>query len=121
MLLGSSRNQTWHVGLVTSEFGNASVDVATKENMAKLIEVGENLLAKPTSRVNLNTGLSEPIGNGQTNAQALERFAKLLSEEKQQRELLKTPLKSYNDFTLKFHESLKTPLKSYNGFTLKFP
>ncbi|KAF5806545.1 putative patatin-like phospholipase domain, Acyl transferase/acyl hydrolase/lysophospholipase [Helianthus annuus] len=43
------------------------------QNMAKLIEVGENLLAKPTSRVNLNTGLSEPIGNGQTNAQALER------------------------------------------------
>ncbi|XP_076902537.1 patatin-like protein 1 [Bidens hawaiensis] len=52
----------------------ALVDVATKENMAKLEEIGENLLAKPVSIVNLKTGLSEPIGNGQTNAQALKRL-----------------------------------------------
>ncbi|KAF5806541.1 putative galactolipase [Helianthus annuus] len=77
----------------------ALVDVATKENMLKLEEIGQNLLAKPASRVNLKTGLSEPMGNGQTNAQALKRFAKLLSEEKKQRESLKTPSKSYNGFT----------------------
>ncbi|XP_076949395.1 patatin-like protein 1 [Bidens hawaiensis] len=77
----------------------ALVDVATKENMAKLEEIGENLLAKPVSRVNLKTGLSEQIGNGQTNAQALKRFAKLLSDEKKHREASKTPSKPYNGFT----------------------
>ncbi|KAL8244311.1 hypothetical protein R6Q59_010569, partial [Mikania micrantha] len=51
----------------------ALVDVATTENMTKLQEIGENLLEKPVSRVNLKTGLSEPIGSGQTNAQALKR------------------------------------------------
>ncbi|KAI3821127.1 hypothetical protein L1987_08684 [Smallanthus sonchifolius] len=77
----------------------ALVDVATKENMVKLGEIGENLLAKPASRVNLKTGLSVPIGNGQTNAQALKRFAKLLSEEKKKRESSNIPIKSYNGFT----------------------
>ncbi|KAK9080256.1 hypothetical protein SSX86_001932 [Deinandra increscens subsp. villosa] len=64
----------------------ALVDVATKENMVRLEEIGKNLLAKPASRVNLKTGLSEPIGNNETNAEALKRFAKLLSEEKKQRD-----------------------------------
>ncbi|KAL8216170.1 hypothetical protein R6Q57_023007 [Mikania cordata] len=50
------------------------VDVATTENMMKLQKIGENLLEKPVSRVNLKTGLSEPIGSGQTNAQALKRL-----------------------------------------------
>ncbi|KAL8216169.1 hypothetical protein R6Q57_023006, partial [Mikania cordata] len=68
----------------------ALVDVATTENMRKLQEIGENLLEKPVSRVNLKTGLSEPIGSGQTNAQALKRFAKLLSEEKKLRESTKS-------------------------------
>ncbi|KAK9066224.1 hypothetical protein SSX86_013545 [Deinandra increscens subsp. villosa] len=63
----------------------ALVDVATKENMVRLEEIGKNLLVKPASRVNLKTGLSEPIGNG-TNAEALKRFAKMLSKEKKQRE-----------------------------------
>ncbi|KAL8244309.1 hypothetical protein R6Q59_010567 [Mikania micrantha] len=75
----------------------ALVDVATTENMTKLQEIGENLLEKPVSRVNLKTGLSEPIGSGQTNAQALKRFAKLLSEEKKQRESTKSFL--CNGFT----------------------
>ncbi|KAH7848448.1 hypothetical protein Vadar_002835 [Vaccinium darrowii] len=66
---------------------DASVDVATKENLKKLVEIGENLLKKPVSRVNLETGLIEPIGNGGTNEDALKRFAKLLSEEKGLREL----------------------------------
>lgn len=61
---------------------DASVDVSTKENLNKLVEIGENLLKKPVSRVNLETGVTEPIGNGVTNEDALKRFAKLLSEEK---------------------------------------
>ncbi|KAI3680164.1 hypothetical protein L2E82_50610 [Cichorium intybus] len=58
----------------TLDGNEASVDVATKENMVKLVDIAENLLKKPTSRVNLKTGLSEPIGNGETNAKALERL-----------------------------------------------
>ncbi|MCD9640962.1 Patatin-like protein 2, partial [Datura stramonium] len=49
----------------------ASVDVATKENMERLVEIGENLLKKPISRVNLETGLTEPIPKGGTNEEAL--------------------------------------------------
>lgn len=51
----------------------ALVDVVTKENMVKLEEIGEKLLKKPSSRINLKTGISEPIGTGETNAEALKR------------------------------------------------
>ncbi|KAI3680162.1 hypothetical protein L2E82_50607 [Cichorium intybus] len=57
----------------TLDGDEASVDVTTKENMEKLVDIAENLLKKPTSRVNLKTGLSEQIGNGETNAEALKR------------------------------------------------
>ncbi|KAH6755705.1 phospholipase A 2A [Perilla frutescens var. hirtella] len=49
----------------------SSVDIATKENLEKLVLTGQNLLNKPVSRVNLHTGLFEPIQNGGTNADAL--------------------------------------------------
>ncbi|KAK4722804.1 hypothetical protein R3W88_013037 [Solanum pinnatisectum] len=52
----------------------ASVDVATKENLERLVEIGENLLKKPLSRVDLETGLSEPIPKGGTNEEALKRY-----------------------------------------------
>ncbi|XP_057975382.1 patatin-like protein 2 [Malania oleifera] len=61
---------------------DASVDVATTESLKKLVKIGERLLKKPMSRVNLETGLSEPVENGGTNEEALKRFAKLLSEER---------------------------------------
>ncbi|KAL0360806.1 UNVERIFIED_CONTAM: Patatin-like protein 2 [Sesamum radiatum] len=64
----------------------SSLDLATKENLEKLVEIGGNLLKKPASRVNLETGLFEPIENGGTNEEALVKFAKLLSEEKKIRE-----------------------------------
>lgn len=51
----------------------SSVDVATKENLENLVKLGENLLKKPVSRINLDTGLYEAIENGGTNAEALER------------------------------------------------
>ncbi|KAL6995548.1 hypothetical protein U1Q18_005683 [Sarracenia purpurea var. burkii] len=53
---------------------DSSVDVSTKENLDKLVEVGENLLKKPVSRVNLETGLSEPVKNGCTNEEALKKY-----------------------------------------------
>ncbi|MFQ6628775.1 hypothetical protein Gotur_006650 [Gossypium turneri] len=68
----------------------SSVDVSTEENMKTLAKVAENLLNKPVSRVNFETGNYEPSGDLETNAQALIRYAKLLSEEKRRR--LKTSL-----------------------------
>ncbi|XVE87147.1 hypothetical protein DITRI_Ditri18aG0093100 [Diplodiscus trichospermus] len=64
----------------------ASVDVATKENMENLVKVGENLLKKTVTRVNLDTGLYEPVQNGGSNEEALQKFAKLLSDERKLRE-----------------------------------
>ncbi|KAI8549867.1 hypothetical protein RHMOL_Rhmol06G0058200 [Rhododendron molle] len=65
---------------------DASVDVSTKANLDKLVMIGKRLLKKPVSRVNLETGLSEPIDCG-TNEEALKKFAKLLSEERRLRRL----------------------------------
>ncbi|WOG90684.1 hypothetical protein DCAR_0309928 [Daucus carota subsp. sativus] len=53
---------------------DSSVDISTKENLEKLVEIGETLLKKPVSRINLDNG-------------AYERFAKLLSQERSLREL----------------------------------
>ncbi|XVF61138.1 hypothetical protein PTKIN_Ptkin08bG0105400 [Pterospermum kingtungense] len=64
----------------------ASVDVATKENMENLVKVGDNLLNKTVSRINLETGLYEPVENGGSIEEALQRFAKLLSDERRLRE-----------------------------------
>ncbi|PHU18859.1 Patatin-like protein 2 [Capsicum chinense] len=65
---------------------DSSVDISTKKNMDKLVEIGENLLKKPMSRVNLKTGIFEEYKNAGTNEEALTGFAKLLSEEKRIRE-----------------------------------
>lgn len=51
----------------------SSVDIATKENLDKLVQIGEQLLKKPLARVNLETGLSEPLEHGVTNEDALKR------------------------------------------------
>ncbi|XP_054799303.1 patatin-like protein 2 [Prosopis cineraria] len=59
----------------------SSVDVTTDENLKGLVKVGEDLLNKPVSRVNLQTGVFE-VANHETNAEALKRFAKQLSEER---------------------------------------
>ncbi|KAH0971412.1 hypothetical protein GBA52_023568 [Prunus armeniaca] len=64
----------------------ASADKATQENLENLVEVGNQLLQKPISTMDLDTGLYEPVENGGTNQQALQRFAKLLSDEKKLRE-----------------------------------
>ncbi|KAK3423172.1 hypothetical protein EUGRSUZ_F00263 [Eucalyptus grandis] len=63
----------------------SSVDVATKKNLTDLVKTGEALLKKPASRVNLENGVCEPTPNQETNEEALIRFAKLLSQERQLR------------------------------------
>ncbi|KAK8551934.1 hypothetical protein V6N13_120363 [Hibiscus sabdariffa] len=68
----------------------ASVDIATKENLEDLVKVGENLLKKPVSRVNLETGNFEPSNEG-TNEETLVRFAEVLSKEKRRRDM-RSPL-----------------------------
>lgn len=39
--------------------------------MQELVKIGERLLKKPVSRVNLDSGILEPVENGGTNEQAL--------------------------------------------------
>ncbi|XP_062075304.1 patatin-like protein 3, partial [Humulus lupulus] len=64
----------------------SSVDISTKSNLNNLVMVGKKLLKKPLSRINLATGLYEPIENsGSTNEDELKRFAKLLSDERRLR------------------------------------
>ncbi|TYJ35122.1 hypothetical protein E1A91_A05G215100v1 [Gossypium mustelinum] len=64
----------------------ASVDIATKENLENLVKIGENLLKKPVSRVNLENGKFEPSNQG-TNEEALMRLAQVLSKEKRLRDM----------------------------------
>ncbi|XP_057777601.1 uncharacterized protein LOC130996091 [Salvia miltiorrhiza] len=62
-----------------------SVDVATKENLHKLVTIAQEMLAKPVSRVDLRSGLTVPLPDGGTNQEALKRFAYLLSNERKVR------------------------------------
>lgn len=61
----------------------SSVDVATEKNLNDLVKVGEALLKKPLSRINLKSGIYEPCKHYETNEQALKRFAERLSKQKQ--------------------------------------
>ncbi|KAL8124860.1 patatin-like protein 3 [Apium graveolens] len=63
----------------------SSVDMATPKNMAALAKVGNKLLKKSVARVNIDVGLFEPVVGQGTNARALTRFAKLLSDERKTR------------------------------------
>ncbi|TYH99269.1 hypothetical protein ES332_A11G055500v1 [Gossypium tomentosum] len=69
----------------------ASVDISTKENLDNLVDKGHKLLTKTVSRINLDTGFYEPVENGGSNAEALQRFAKLLSDENKLRCSCKSP------------------------------
>lgn len=57
----------------------ASVDVATKENLNNLEKVGEQLLTKRVTRVNLDTGISEPVQDKGSNEEELKRFILLIN------------------------------------------
>ncbi|MCL7031476.1 hypothetical protein MKW94_028185 [Papaver nudicaule] len=63
----------------------ASVDISTKKNMQNLIKIGQDLLKKTMCRVNLETGISEEVEGACTNEEALRRFVKVLSNERQTR------------------------------------
>lgn len=52
----------------------SSVDIATEDNLKKLCHVGEKLLKKPVSRVNLENGFFQPLNNGENNEDALKRY-----------------------------------------------
>ncbi|KAL1536346.1 patatin-like protein 3 [Salvia divinorum] len=60
----------------------SSVDISTTKNMQTLMQIGQNLLKKTVSRVDLETGRSVPVPGGPTNEQALATFAKMLSDER---------------------------------------
>jgi hypothetical protein len=54
----------------------SSVDIATKKNLDHLVKVGQGLLKKPVSRVNLDTGVFEPSSE-ETNEEALIRYVRI--------------------------------------------
>ncbi|MFS7952378.1 putative patatin-like phospholipase domain, Acyl transferase/acyl hydrolase/lysophospholipase [Helianthus anomalus] len=64
----------------------ASMDLATQENLQNLVNVGEKLLKKPVTRMNLGTGICEPYHHT-TNEMALKKFAAILHKEKIVRKL----------------------------------
>ncbi|KAG6729298.1 hypothetical protein I3842_01G020600 [Carya illinoinensis] len=64
----------------------STVDIATSENMQRLVEIGKELLKKTVSRVNLDTGNFEEIKGGSSNEEALAYFAELLVKEKKFRQ-----------------------------------
>ncbi|XP_010680489.2 patatin-like protein 1 [Beta vulgaris subsp. vulgaris] len=63
----------------------ASTDVATEKNLENLVKIGQELLNKPASRVDPETGHLKAIPHLGTNADALRRFAKQLSDERKYR------------------------------------
>ena len=63
----------------------ASVDVATRENLDRLVGVGRALLRRPACRVNVETGKNEPDDDRGTNEEELNDFAKMLVAERRAR------------------------------------
>nr|GEW88711.1 patatin-like protein 2 [Tanacetum cinerariifolium] len=64
----------------------ATMDLSSRKNLEDLVQVGEELLKKPVAKVNLGTGIYEPY-HCTSNEEALIRFVKILSKEKNTREL----------------------------------
>ncbi|KAM3209074.1 hypothetical protein ACQJBY_063640 [Aegilops geniculata] len=71
----------------------SSVDISTKANMEALIGIGNMLLKKKVARVNIDTGVYEPVDDEGSNEEALAHFAKKLSDERKLR-LSQTTLNS---------------------------
>lgn len=66
----------------------SSADIATKKNLDDLVKVGEELLKKPVSRVNLDKGMVEPAGR-ETNEEALRRSVTDYPQERERVDLLR--------------------------------
>lgn len=60
----------------------AALDEATPENMRNLVGVGERMLEQQVTRVNVETGRYEKVSDEGSNADALIRMARQLSEER---------------------------------------
>eukprot|EP00253_Pinus_taeda_P027117 PITA_27117 len=63
----------------------SSTDLSTKKNLEELVKIGKNLLDARVSRVNIETGVFQPVTGEGTNRDALTRFAKALSDERKLR------------------------------------
>ncbi|KAM1223097.1 hypothetical protein ACFX15_010216 [Malus domestica] len=68
------------------KYTEAVLDDSRKENLEHLEKIGNQLLEKPFSALNLETGLLEPINNTFKYKDALAQFAKKLSDEKRGRQ-----------------------------------
>jgi hypothetical protein len=62
-----------------------SIDDSSMQNMQKLVQIGNDLLNKPVSRVNIETGLYEEVPGAGTNGDMLKSFANELSAERKRR------------------------------------
>ncbi|OMO56727.1 Patatin/Phospholipase A2-related protein [Corchorus capsularis] len=63
--------------------GDASTaDIATEENLQNLVEIGNKLLKKRVSKLNFATGQFEEVEGGDTNEEALAKFAEKLHEQR---------------------------------------
>ncbi|KFK30335.1 hypothetical protein AALP_AA7G248500 [Arabis alpina] len=71
----------------TLEGDATSMDLATKPNLENLVKIGEKMLTNKVSKMNIDTGVYEHIPENVTNDQELQRFAKILSEERKVRRM----------------------------------
>nr|BAJ93392.1 predicted protein [Hordeum vulgare subsp. vulgare]BAJ94292.1 predicted protein [Hordeum vulgare subsp. vulgare] len=62
-----------------------SIDDCSKANLNKLVEIGNELLGKKVSQVDLETGRNMEVPGGGTNAEQLAEYAKQLSNERRRR------------------------------------
>lgn len=63
----------------------SSTDLSTEKNLHELVRIGKELLDGPVSRVNIESGVFEPLLDEGTNRDALTRFASELSDERKLR------------------------------------
>ncbi|EXB93191.1 Patatin group A-3 [Morus notabilis] len=67
------------------KYTEASTDNSKRENLENLVNIGNELLKKPVSELDLETGLCEPMEGMETYEDALIKFAKRLSDERRHR------------------------------------
>jgi hypothetical protein len=63
-----------------------SIDDTSKENMDRLVRIGNKLLDMNVTRVDLETGRIVEVPGAGTNAEQLAKFAKQLSDERRRRQ-----------------------------------
>ncbi|KAH7522595.1 hypothetical protein FEM48_Zijuj07G0155300 [Ziziphus jujuba var. spinosa] len=63
----------------------ASMDNSSKDNLEKLETIADELLEKPVTEINYDSGLYEPVNGKGKNKEALVKFAERLSEERKKK------------------------------------